>query len=486
MLGPATGSLRQLSAGFGAPVCPAPIPSRAPTRISLLPHPNAFHGRDTAVTHWPIGRVEGWRFRSIQYGSGARPPHLSAQTRPLSSRACGCRSSVAATGPLTGQRRHCGRLSASSASGPRSSDLPFSQETARALRAAKDQAVRQGLMFAGPDQLLLGILASAERSDPPPSTPPSTRGDGAGGSSGSSAALLLQTALGGGDVDSVREWLNEQTGAVVPIMYGAAGQRGSADVVGFGGGGGGGSSRDVSSSWLRPSDVEFTAAAREVMRRAAAGAEAMGSRSVGSYHLLMVLMGTEGERDSATERVGEGEGEGSLASGSGAVAVAVESSSAAPSLVLRWTPQPRPEGETAPDVAAAEEGGLAAGHGDGNVQTAASGGGNTTINSNSSNNRICGLLPVLLRAVGADTASLHNQLLALAEADGESPQLPDAAVAAYRDAVEHLRETYRRQVSLPYYERDDAAFRRASISLAEMASKRGKGVQATEEEDPYE
>ncbi|GIL57127.1 hypothetical protein Vafri_12341, partial [Volvox africanus] len=400
MLGTTTGSLSQLGAGFGAHVCPVPIPSRATTRISFCPQRNVFPGRDTAVTHWPTGRVQGWPFRGILFGSSARPPHLRALTRPLSPRACGRRSSFAAADPLTGQRRHCGRLSATSASGPRSSDPPFSQETARALRAAKDQAVRQGCMFAGPDQLLLGILASAERSDPPPWT----RSDGAGGSSGSSsgssgssAALLLQSALGGGDVDSVREWLNEQTGAVVPIMYSAAGKRGSADVVGVGGSCGGGSFGGVSSSRLQPSDVEFTAAAREVMRRAAAGAEAMGSRSVGTYHLLMVLMGTSGELDSATEGAGEGEAEGSLASASAitaATAAAADSSSAARSLELRWIPQAprgigsssgvvdRPEGETASDVAE-EEAELAAEHGAVNVQTASSG-NKDTINSGSS------------------------------------------------------------------------------------------------------
>ncbi|GIL57126.1 hypothetical protein Vafri_12339, partial [Volvox africanus] len=109
--------------------------------------------------------------------------------------------------------------------------------------------------------------------------------------------------------------------------------------------------------------------------------------------------------------------------------------------------------------------------------------GSSGSSGSSSGKRICGLLPVLLRAVVADTASLHNQVLALAKADGESPQLPDAAVAAYRDAVERLRDAYRRQVALPYHERDDAAFRRADIPLAEMASNRG-GVM--EEEDPYE
>ncbi|KXZ47246.1 hypothetical protein GPECTOR_36g100 [Gonium pectorale] len=98
-------------------------------------------------------------------------------------------------------------------------------------------------MFAGPDQLMLGLLAAADGSAGPAST-----------------AAALAAALGGGDADSVREWLNEQTGVVAPLSYGGGGTGGAV----------------VSTSWLRASDVELTEAGRAALRLAADTAGAMG------------------------------------------------------------------------------------------------------------------------------------------------------------------------------------------------------------------
>lgn len=79
--------------------------------------------------------------------------------------------------------------------------LPLSTQTSASLRAAREQAVLQSLLFAGPDQLLLGVLAG------------SRLGNGKG------AAAVLEAELGGGDCDSVREWLNEQSGSTAAVSY---------------------------------------------------------------------------------------------------------------------------------------------------------------------------------------------------------------------------------------------------------------------------
>ncbi len=88
-------------------------------------------------------------------------------------------------------------------------------------------------MFAGPDQLLLGLLAAG----------------------GSTATAALATALelpDGDGAESVRHWMDEQ-------VYGG----GTAPMAGGSGG-------------LVASDVEVTAEAREVLRLAREGAADMG------------------------------------------------------------------------------------------------------------------------------------------------------------------------------------------------------------------
>ncbi|KAG2496688.1 hypothetical protein HYH03_005106 [Edaphochlamys debaryana] len=245
-------------------------------------------------------------------------------------------------------------------------------------------------MFAGPDQLLLGVLAGGGGS--------SSRGGGGGGGGRSSAAQALEAALGGGDADSVREWLNEQAGIVAPLVYG-----------------GGGSGSTVSSSMVSPADVEFTEAARGVVGDAREGATAMGCRCVGTYHLLLVLMGAgvgDGGRDSA---------------------------------------------EGAEGAAAAAGGGKARGKG-------------------------AGMLPALLRVAGADAGALESRLMALAKEDGEPPAEAEAG-AAFRSVVESLRGTYKQQSTLPWQERDEAAFRALGGSRGGAG---GGGRAAQNDDDIYE
>lgn len=94
-------------------------------------------------------------------------------------------------------------------------------------------------MFAGPDQLLLGLLA-------------------AGGST-ATAALAAALELPDGDgAESVRHWMDEQ-------VYG-----GTAPKAGGSGG-------------LVASDVDLTAEAREVVRLAREGAADMGECDIGGY-----------------------------------------------------------------------------------------------------------------------------------------------------------------------------------------------------------
>ncbi|EFJ50656.1 hypothetical protein VOLCADRAFT_88701 [Volvox carteri f. nagariensis] len=385
---------------------------------------------------------------------------------------------------------------AASTPGPSAgSNLPYSDETTRALRAAKEQAVRQGCMFAGPDQLLLGILAAA----------------GGGTSSASSAAALLVASLGGSDVDSVREWLNEQTGLVAPMVYG-----------GSGGGRGGG----VSSSRLRPSDVEFTAGARKALSQAQGAAEAMGSRSVGTYHMLLVLTGGgDGNPETAThshshhQKQDEGEEDDNGNSGGRDLAadgfrsnrkegeeaervrtVEEPAAGSAPSQPPEATQatSSRPPSSPAEDqeAAGAEEGG------DGSSGGPAGGG-----RGRPGPPLVLGLLPALLHAVGADVAVLRNQrriqiselrkevkgqggkLLALCEGDAEAPCSPGSAAVSYREVVAHLRETYKRQAALPYHQRDEAAFRRATSQSGNFNRDAAAAAAADddeEEEDPYE
>ncbi|KAG2429100.1 hypothetical protein HYH02_014138 [Chlamydomonas schloesseri] len=240
--------------------------------------------------------------------------------------------------------------------------IPLTVQTAAALRAAREQAVLQSLLFAGPDQLLLGVLA---------------------GSQSGTAAACLEAALGGEDCESVREWLNEQCGVTAAKLQG--------------------------SSWLRPSDVEFSSAAREVLSLAEAGAVAMGSSSVGTYHLLLVLMGAGEEAEAGADQAAPG-----------------SSSAPSTSAFASEVPSSGPTG-SGQDVGPTRGGDL-------------------------------GLLCSLLDVAGVDKQALQAQLLALAEAGGESLPAQDSRATA-AGVVAALKNVYQQQAARAWHERNDDAFR---------------------------
>ncbi|KAG2446404.1 hypothetical protein HXX76_000989 [Chlamydomonas incerta] len=141
----------------------------------------------------------------------------------------------------------------------------------------------------------------------------------------------------------------------------------------------------------------------------------MGSSSVGTYHLLLVLMGAGGEQQAA-----EAEPEA-------AMEAQVEGAGEAASLNVSTSPE---QSDRGPAMRAD-----------------------------------LGLLRSLLDVAGVDRAGLEAKLLALAEADQESPQKQDSQTTAAR-VVAALKSVYQQQAARAGHERDDNAFRQAHKDTA--------------------
>ncbi|GFR41783.1 hypothetical protein Agub_g2545 [Astrephomene gubernaculifera] len=389
---------------------------------------------------------------------------------------------------------------------PSPGTLPYSSEAARAVRAAKEQAVRQGCMFAGPDQILLGVLAagsgnrnrnrSGQNNDENNS---SNSSSSSGNNNFMTAAGLLETALNGGDVDSVREWINEQTGLLAPLTYGGGSSSNRPTGSSSGSSSSGGGGFHVSSGTLLASDVEFTWAGREVLRRAQEGAQEMGSRSVGTYHLLLVLLEQGRERQEGQgewqglqqrqqQQHGEGWGEQRQAEevSSESTAAVADTHAAAASQAEEQQGEGQHaerEGEGRGSGGADVSGG---GHGGGGVPGVgrSAGGGKAVTGSSSGSSSVSGVLPLLLRTVGADVTALRRQLLDLAERDEEAPPAVSGE-AALREMVANLRRLHEQQ-ERRRQQQQQAGRPGVPYEWGGAASGGGQGGGAAHDDDLYE